>query len=57
MQMANLLVNILYTILFVAIMIFLDIKYFRYNFWKRLLVNIIIVLVAVAFYYLFLFNL
>jgi hypothetical protein len=55
--MANLIVNILYVILFMAIVIFLDFKYFRYEFWKRLIVNILIVLVAVAFYYLFLVNL
>ena len=40
-----------------AIVIFLDFKYFRYDFWKRLIVNILIVVVAVAFYYLFLVNL
>ena len=55
--MANLIVNILYVILFAVIMVFLDFKYFRYNFWKRLMVNIVVVLVAVAFYYLFLYNL
>ncbi len=55
--MANLIVNILYVILFMAIVIFLDFKYFRYDFWKRLIVNILIVVVAVAFYYLFLVNL
>jgi len=55
--MANLIVNILYVILFVAIVVFLDFKYFRYEFWKRLIVNILIVLLAVAFYYLFLINL
>jgi hypothetical protein len=55
--MANLIVNILYVILFMAIVVFLDFKYFRYEFWKRLIVNILIVIVAVAFYYLFLVNL
>jgi hypothetical protein len=55
--MANLIVNILYVILFIGIMVFLDFKYFRSEFWKRLIVNILIVLVAVAFYYLFLVNL
>jgi hypothetical protein len=55
--MANLMVNILYVILFVAIIVFLDFKYFRYEIWKRLIANILIVLVAVAFYYLFLVNL
>jgi hypothetical protein len=55
--MSNLIVNIVYVILFVAIMVFVDFKYFRYEFWKRLIVNILIVLVAVTFYYLVLFNL
>jgi hypothetical protein len=55
--MANLVVNILYVILFVVIIVFLDFKYFRYEFWKRLFVNILVVLVAVAFYFLFLSNL
>ena len=55
--MANLTINILYVILFVVIIVFLDFKYFKYEFWKRLIVNILIVLVAVAFYYLFLGNL
>ena len=55
--MANLIVNILYVILFVAIIVFLDFKYFRYEFMKRLIVNILIVLVAVVFYFLFLSNL
>ena len=57
LKMANLTINILYVILFVVIIVFLDFKYFRYEFWKRLIVNILIVLVAVAFYYLFLGNL
>jgi hypothetical protein len=55
--MANLIVNILYVILFVVIIIFLDFKYFRDDLWKRLIVNILIVLVAVAVYYTFLVNL
>jgi hypothetical protein len=55
--MANLIVNIFYVILALVIVVFLDFKYFRYEFWKRLIVNILIVLVAVAFYYLFLVNL
>lgn len=55
--MANLMVNILYVILAVVIVVFLDFKYFRYDFWKRLMVNILVVLVFVAFYYLFLVNL
>jgi hypothetical protein len=55
--MANLIVNILYVILAVAIIVFLDFKYFKYDFWKQFLVNILMVLVFVAFYYLFLVNL
>lgn len=55
--MANLMVNILYVILFAAIIVFLDFKYFRHEFWKKLIVNILIVIVAVVFYYLFLVNL
>jgi len=55
--MANLIINIIYVIIFAAIIVFLDLKYFRYEFWKRLIVNILIVLVAVAIYYLFLVNL
>ena len=33
--MANLIVNILYVILAVVLVVFLDFKYFRYEFWKR----------------------
>jgi hypothetical protein len=55
--MANLIVNIIYVILFVFIMVFIDFKYFRYEFWKRLIANLLIVLIAVTFYYLFLVNL
>jgi len=55
--MANLIINIIYVIIFAAIIVFLDLKYFRYEFWKRLIVNILIVLVAVAIYYLLLVNL
>jgi hypothetical protein len=55
--MANLIVNIIFVILFVSIIVFLDFKYLRYEFWKRLIVNILVVLVAFAIYYLFLINL
>ncbi len=55
--MANLIINIVYVLIFAAIIVFLDIKYFRYEIWKRLLVNILVVLIAVALYYLFLVNL
>lgn len=55
--MANLTVNILYVILAAAIIVFVDFKYFRYDFWKRLMANIIIVVVFAIIYYLFLVNL
>jgi len=55
--MANLIVNIIYVILFVSVIIFLDFKYFRYDFWKRLIVNILVAILAIAIYYLFLGNL
>jgi len=55
--MANLIINILYVLIAVAIVVFLDFKYFRFDFWKRILVNILIVLVFATFYYLFLANL
>ena len=48
---------ILYLIVFFAVIVFLDLKYLRYDFWKRLIVNIIIALVFAAFYLLFLNNL
>ena len=49
--MANLIVNIIYVLIAAALIVFLDFKYLRYEFWKRLIVNIIIVIVFVAFYY------
>lgn len=55
--MANLMVNIAYVLVFVAIIIFLDFKYLRNDLWKRLMVNILVVVVAVVIYYLFLVNL
>jgi hypothetical protein len=55
--MVNLIVNIIFVILFVGVIFFLDFKYFRHDFWKRLFVNILVVLVAIAIYYLFIINL
>jgi hypothetical protein len=55
--MANLIVNILFVFLFVFVMVYIDFKYFRYEFWKRLIVNLLIVLIALTLYYLFLINL
>jgi len=47
---------ILYLIVFIAVIIFLDLRYLRYDFWKRLIINIIVALVFAAFYLLFLNN-
>jgi hypothetical protein len=55
--MANLTVNIVYVLIAVALIVFLDFTYLRYEFWERLIVNILIVLVFAVFYYLFLVNL
>ena len=55
--MANLIVNIIFVLIMAALIVFIDFKYLRYDFWKRLIVNVLIVLVALAFYYLFLVNL
>lgn len=55
--MANLIINIIYVLIAVVLIVFLDLKYLRDDFWKRLMVNILIVLVFAAFYYLFLVNL
>jgi hypothetical protein len=55
--MANLMVNIIYVILALIFVVLLDLKYFKNDFWKMLMVNIIIFLAFAAFYYLFLSNL
>lgn len=55
--MANLLVNIVYVLVFVTVIVFLDFKYFRNDLWKRLIVNILVVVVALIIYFLFLINL
>ena len=52
--MANKLVDIVYIILFISIIVFLDFTYLRYDFFLRLIVNILIVLAAVVFYILYL---
>ncbi|HML05778.1 MAG TPA: hypothetical protein VK426_08410 [Methanobacterium sp.] len=55
--MTNLIVNVIYVLIMVALIVFLDLKYFRDDFLKRLIVNVLVVLVALTFYYLFLVNL
>ena len=55
--MANLIINIIYVLIAVALIVFLDFKYLKDKFMERLIVNVLIVLVFVGFYYLFLVNL
>jgi hypothetical protein len=44
----------LYVLTMIAIVVGVDILFFRHNFWARLAVNVGIVLVFVAFYFRFL---
>jgi len=44
----------LYVLTMVAVVVGVDILFFRHNFWARLTVNVGIVLVFVAFYFRFL---
>lgn len=55
--MANIIVNIVFVLLFVALIVFVDVKYLSDNFLKRLIANVVIVLVALIIYFLFLINL
>jgi hypothetical protein len=52
--MDNLIAHIIYVLIAAAIIVFLDFKYFRYDFQKRLIANIMVVIVFAALYYLFL---
>ncbi len=45
---------VLYIVLMIAIVVAVDFLFFRKRFWERLMVNIGIVLVFVAFYFRFL---
>jgi hypothetical protein len=45
---------VLYVLAMVAVVVGVDVLFFRHQFWARLLVNIGIVLVFVAFYFRFL---
>ena len=38
-KIAKLLINIIYVIIYASIIVFIDFKYLRYQFWKRLIVN------------------
>jgi len=45
---------VLYVLVMVAVVVGVDILFFRHHFWERLIVNVGIVLVFVAFYLRFL---
>ena len=45
---------VLYLLALVAVVVGVDILFFRHHFWERLIVNVEIVLVFVAFYFRFL---
>jgi uncharacterized membrane protein YfcA len=47
---------VLYVLAMVGVVVGVDVLFFRHQFWPRLLVNIGIVLVFVAFYWRFLKN-
>jgi len=45
---------VLYVVLMVAVIVAIDVLFFRNRFWERLVVNVGIVLVFAAFYFRFL---
>ena len=47
-------IGVLYAVLMAAVVVAVDLLFFRHRFWERLLVNIGIVMVFVAFYFRFL---
>lgn len=52
--MTRSIVNVLYVVVMIAIVVGVDILFFRHHFWERLMANIGIVLVFVSFYFRFL---
>jgi hypothetical protein len=46
--------NVLYVLAMVAVVVGVDLLFFRHHFWERLAVNVGIVLVFAAFYFRFL---
>ncbi len=48
---------VLYTVVMIAVVVSVDLLFFKNHFWERLIVNIGIVLVFAAFYLRFLKNL
>jgi len=49
-------INIIYVLAMVTAIVVVDILFFSHKFWERLIVNIGIVLVYVAFYFAFIKN-
>jgi len=49
--------GLLYAVVLIAVIVSVDLLFFRHQFWERLMVNIGIVLVFTAFYFRFLKNL
>jgi hypothetical protein len=49
-------VTVLYVLAMVSTIVIVDVLFFRHRFWERLVVNIGIVLVYIAFYFAFLKN-
>jgi hypothetical protein len=47
---------VLYIVVLIAVVVGVDVLFFKNRFWERLIVNIGIVLVFVAFYFRFLKN-
>ena len=47
-------VTVLYVVVLIAVVVGVDVLFFRHHFWERLAVNVGIVLVFVAFYFRFL---
>ncbi len=52
--MEKLVPHIIFVLIMVAIVVGVDVLFFRHLFWYRLLANIGIVLIAIAFYFRFL---
>lgn len=48
------LIAVIYVVMLVAVVVGVDVLFFRHQFWERLIANVGIVLVFVAFYFRFL---
>lgn len=54
--MSRQVVNVIYVLVMIAIIVGVDVAFFRFRFWERLAANVGIVLVFVAFYFRFFRN-